>query len=251
MATTYAADTSLGYPAQGDRSYAPIVNATIVALDAFNALGDLAVTIPTTERPTSASLNVRVAPGVYWKSDGTKVTYAGVATQAMSASNTNYVYLTEAGTLTVNTTGFPTTVHVPLAVVVAGGTTITSIADARVPYTVNLAFLALSGGTFADTGGVVTITTGTTNGVKFGASASDKLGFWGATPIAQRSGANQAALTDSTGGTASTTLAAITAGASYAQADMTAVKNAIASLARLLNQMRSDLVATGAIKGSA
>lgn len=40
-----------------------------------------------------------------------------------------------------------------------------------------------------------------------------------------------AALTDSTGGTASSTLASITAGASYAQADMAAVKNAIASLA--------------------
>lgn len=42
---------------------------------------------------------------------------------------------------------------------------------------------------------------------------------------------NSVNLTDSTGGTVSTTLAAITAGASYAQADMVAVKNAIASLA--------------------
>ena len=39
------------------------------------------------------------------------------------------------------------------------------------------------------------------------------------------------ALTDSTGGTASGTLAAIAAGASYAQADLVAIKNALASIA--------------------
>lgn len=43
------------------------------------------------------------------------------------------------------------------------------------------------------------------------------------------------AITDSTGGTASTTFAAITAGASYAQADMVAVKNALAQIAKIFN----------------
>lgn len=38
------------------------------------------------------------------------------------------------------------------------------------------------------------------------------------------------ALTDSTGGTASNTVAAITAGSSYAQADLTAIKNGLASV---------------------
>lgn len=42
-------------------------------------------------------------------------------------------------------------------------------------------------------------------------------------------------ITDSTGGTASTTVAAITAGASYAQADMVAVKNGLASIIAQLN----------------
>jgi hypothetical protein len=89
---------------------------------------------------------------------------------------------------------------------------------------------------------------------------------------AQQVGATQAAvtqtqtaLTDSTGGTASTTLAEITAGATYAQADLTAIKNAIASLAAelaliktdmanamvLINKLRTDLVAHGLIKGAA
>lgn len=55
------------------------------------------------------------------------------------------------------------------------------------------------------------------------------LGFYGATPVVQASRSGQ--LTDSTGGTPGTTLAAITAGSSYSQADMVAVKNALASLA--------------------
>jgi hypothetical protein len=54
------------------------------------------------------------------------------------------------------------------------------------------------------------------------------------------------AITDSTGGTPSTTLAAITAGASYAQADMVAVKNALASLAAQYNALLAILQGIGA-----
>lgn len=45
-------------------------------------------------------------------------------------------------------------------------------------------------------------------GVRIGTDAADKIGFNGATPVAQRSGAAQAAITDSTGGTAGATAAA-------------------------------------------
>jgi hypothetical protein len=56
----------------------------------------------------------------------------------MTASATNYLYLdlTNSGALVVNTSGFPTTVHVRLATVVAGAQTIASIADARVAFNV-------------------------------------------------------------------------------------------------------------------
>jgi hypothetical protein len=50
----------------------------------------------------------------------------------------------------------------------------------------------------------------TDNGWLIGETATQKFGFHGATPTVQRAGAAQAALTDSTGGTASTTLAATT-----------------------------------------
>jgi len=55
--------------------------------------------------------------------------------------------------------------------------------------------------------------------------------------IYDSSGAAVAQLTDSSGGTASDTLAAITAGASYSQTDLTAIKNAIASLAAKINSL--------------
>lgn len=48
------------------------------------------------------------------------VAYAGAVNQALTNDATNYIYLTAAGALTVNTTGFPTTPHVPLATIATG-----------------------------------------------------------------------------------------------------------------------------------
>lgn len=56
---------------------------------------------------------------------------------------------------------------------------------------------------------------------------------------------NIADLTDSSGGTASDTIAAITAGGSYAQADMTAVKNALASLTAKFNALNAAVQGVG------
>jgi hypothetical protein len=65
---------------------------------------------------------------------------------------------------------------------------------------------------------------GTVTGVAIGSGGSNN-------PVIAK-----APLADSSGGTVSNALAAITAGAAYAQADMTAVQNAIASLASLVQQ---------------
>jgi hypothetical protein len=65
------------------------------------------------------------------------------------------------------------------------------------------------------------------------------LAFFNAAPVAQQ--ADMVAITDNTGGGVSTTFAAITAGAGYTQADMTAVKNALASTAAQLNKVRTAL----------
>ncbi len=328
MSTSYTTNIGLGTPALNDTSWNTVLDTNRVKIDALAAVASGAVV--QTEFPSS-TLNVKVAACTFRKSDGTLVTYAGTASQAMTASNTNYLYLTDAGSLTVNTTGFPaSTFHVRLATVVAGGSTITSVTDARLPLlsmgaNANTIYLALAGGTLADpadivlgtstgtkigtsasqklgffnatpivqpantvelvallvslglraTGGnpalnlgtgtltcglsnlgdTITITdaknivVGTSTGTKVGTATTQKLGFWNATPIVQPSGSNQASLTDSSGGSASTTLSAV--GATNGSDVSGAINNNFASLARLVNQLRSDLVAAGIIKGSA
>jgi hypothetical protein len=61
---------------------------------------------------------------------------------------------------------------------------------------------------------------------------SGNLSVAGTTSLAGLGG-----LTDSTGGTPGTTLAAIAAGSSYSQADLVAVKNALATLAAQVNKL--------------
>lgn len=65
-------------------------------------------------------------------------------------------------------------------------------------------------------------------------------------PLLNSTGAQPTAivdLTDNTGGTGTDTLAAIAAGASYAKADMVAVKNAIASLSDKVTELNAALQA--------
>jgi len=106
------------------------VAANWTALDGINAVGALAVT--TTEVP-SASLDVAIAAGNFRSTWSSVVSYAGIASQAMTASQTNYLYLDATGTLVVNTTGFPSgSFYVPLAIVATGSSTVTSITDQRI-----------------------------------------------------------------------------------------------------------------------
>lgn len=57
-------------------------------------------------------------------------------------------------------------------------------------------------------------------------------------PITDKTdGSELTPFTDNSGGTVSSTIAAIAAGASYAQADMVAVKNALASIVAQLNKI--------------
>ena len=103
-----------------------------------------------------------------------------------------------------------------------------------------------------------------TTGTKIGTAATQKLGFWNATPIVQPAAAGQAAaaaqtqdtLTDNSGGSASTTLAAISdtatkdAVASLA-AQLAKIKADVAAVKTLEDAMRTALVNTGIMKGAA
>lgn len=86
------------------------------------------------------------------------------------------------------------------------------------------------------------------DGYVVGQSASDLVGFYGTTPVAQPSGAAQAAVTDASGGTAAATNGILTLTGTYNSA---IIANAIATLAAQGNAMRNALVSVGIMKGSA
>lgn len=88
----------------------------------------------------------------------------------------------------------------------------------------------------------------TTTGTKIGTSASQKLGFYGAAPVAQPSSANQAAITNTAIGTADGALVSV--GTTYSSTVATNINNNFADIATLLNEIRSALVSVGIIKGS-
>lgn len=87
----------------------------------------------------------------------------------------------------------------------------------------------------------------TSGGLTVGQSATDLVGFYGATPIARPSAAAQAAVTDASGGTAAPTNGILTLTGTYNSA---IISNALATLAAQGNALRAALVSLGIIKGS-
>lgn len=92
------------------------------------------------------------------------------------------------------------------------------------------------------------LTKNNVDGTNIGQSATEKLGFWGATPAAQPAGANQGAITDTSGGVSNlaTGVAALTA--TY---NSTIIANALATIIAQTTAFRTALVAAGIIKGAA
>lgn len=244
MASSYTPNCKLAKPATNDVGWGTPVNANSDLSDAMTAFGGLCVSPHET---VSVTLGVDVSPGVYVKADGTLAVYAGTGGTpfALTLSSNNYLWLTDAGVLTSGTAWPAAGInHVRLAFCVAGATSVTSVADARVQLASagssrSLLFLSLAA---ADAAGVVVVNTGATNGVRFGGASTDKLAFFGGTPIILPAGANQAAVTDGSGGTASFAIATISD---------SATANAVASLARQLEAVRSALVALKLLKGGA
>lgn len=157
MSQTYTANLKLVKPDFDDEDWWDDLNDNWDLLDGLGSLTALAVT--PAENP-STTLNVKVNAGKFLTLDGAVVSYAGTASSGMTASTVNYIYLTAAGVLTVNTTGYPAT-GVRLARVTTDGTTVTGIADDRITGSASgdlgTMYLALAGGTLT---GALTISTG-------------------------------------------------------------------------------------------
>lgn len=83
------------------------------------------------------------------------------------------------------------------------------------------------------------------NGGQIGDSAADLVGFWGATPVAQPAATAQSAV----GTTAITTLATTPTATDIAIA-VNSLISRVAAAVTLVNQLRSDAVTVGTIKGS-
>jgi len=89
----------------------------------WSRVADALVPLTGLEVFKDGDLTFGVRSGHYLNGD-TAVNYAGAAAQALTNNATNYIYLTAAGTLTVNTSAFPTpsvTPHIPLATIVTSG----------------------------------------------------------------------------------------------------------------------------------
>lgn len=93
------------------------------------------------------------------------------------------------------------------------------------------------------------VAVGTTTGTKIGTSASQKLGFFNATPVVQPSGASQGALTDNTMGSVDGTLAQV--GDTMGSNQGPTINNNFADVASRINAIRTALVDLGLIKGAA
>jgi len=97
--------------------------------------GRLAIPLSALQVFGDGTLAFGVRAGQFMDGD-TVVSYAGASDQSLTNNQTNYIYLTVAGVLTVNTSGFPTpstTNHLPLAeILTASGTfAVTDITDRR------------------------------------------------------------------------------------------------------------------------
>lgn len=93
---------------------------------------------------------------------------------------------------------------------------------------------------------VVNFAFNTGTGTKFGTATGQKMGFWNVAPVIQPAHANQAALTNSSGGTYDGTLAAISGTGADA-----AINNNFTDIFTLLDAMRTAMVNSGMMKGAA
>ena len=89
----------------------------------------------------------------------------------------------------------------------------------------------------------VSVVLGVVGGTKIGTSVSEKLAFHNSTPVSQRAGAAQAAVTATT--------IALAAGATPTKAEYDVVVARVNALTTLTNELRAALVEKGIIKGAA
>ena len=210
MPTTYTPNAQLQMPATSDRNWDGPINANAQILDGMTAIGGLAVT--TTETP-SATLQVAVSPGNFLNSTGVAVNYPGLSPYIVPPSSTLSLWLSDTGVLTSGSS-FPSTIHLRLAQVVTGPTSVLQIVDERIQCSVagtGLGFVLKGGDVMT---GPLTVASPTTGASQFFADPIQGLiGFFGAPPASQAPSLNY--LASSSPGIASDSLADV--GSTFSQ----------------------------------
>jgi hypothetical protein len=125
--TTFSPDLKLGTPDLGDEGYADVLDANRAILESLAPLA--ALNVSPFEMP-SGSLQVRVAPGRWRKSDGSTGSFAGAAALVLPASAVTAVWLAPDGTV-ASGLAYPAGAHVKLATVTTSATAVIGIADDR------------------------------------------------------------------------------------------------------------------------
>ena len=129
LSGTTDTDTDLLYPTNTAADYA---NSLFRVLHRLNLIAEAVNQLRVYK---DGALTFGVRAGKFLDGDTVR-NYAGGSEQALTDDDTNYIYLTAAGTLTVNTTGFPTpsaTPHLPLATILtaSGAYALDDITDYR------------------------------------------------------------------------------------------------------------------------
>src|SRR5206468_12855964 len=93
---SYTTNALLIKPATAQRNWDVAVNANADSLDGMSTIGQLLVT--PTEIPSS-TLDVRITAGSYSKGDGTVGSFPGIASFALPAGSTTFLWLSDSGQL--------------------------------------------------------------------------------------------------------------------------------------------------------
>ena len=219
MSTSYTSRAKLAVPDTADELWDVALNVNWTDLDNSSGVGDLVVT--PTEIP-SANLTAAVAAGAYQSTSGGRVTYAGLSSYSLPANSTTKLWIVDGGAIASGSSYPSSGSYVPLATIVTGAGTITSIDDDRVAVS---AVGAVTGTfTVSGAGGSVLVAN----------AASGTLGLFGKTPATQAAAITT--LTNSTTGTVSNTVGNV--GSSFNQAN---INNALASLTSKVNEILAAL----------
>ncbi|MDX2038868.1 MAG: hypothetical protein SFX72_19640 [Isosphaeraceae bacterium] len=179
MPTSFTPNLGLRKPAQSDLDWGVPLNENADTLDRLAPLQSLFVT-----SHDSIDLAVKVAPGRYRRLDGTFAWFAGAPLLAIPPSSSQSIWLTDSGELSFGL-AYPNTPHIPLAVVTADSTGLTSLQDDRIGLGVGgegSEYLLRQGGVIS--GSVVVESTSGTRILELNPSEST-LGFFGVTPAVQ------------------------------------------------------------------